>query len=169
MVREALPARCIPRQVRVIAGFAVQGRAVDFDYRNLNHFYLLAHHIAERPPRIHRLVPLVEKLETYEMKFADLARRISVRSPLCHLPTLSHREAQLSHERLHALDLRAAHGAEGSRKEGRARRTAIREELRRVRGTIRAIRQRGVRDENEGLHAEGDAYRGRERRKWKIG
>ncbi|CDO75961.1 hypothetical protein BN946_scf184888.g11 [Trametes cinnabarina] len=45
--------------------------------RNLNLFYLLAHQLEERPPRIHRLAPTLDKLSTYQAKFADLARRIA--------------------------------------------------------------------------------------------
>ena len=148
--------------------------------RNLSQFYLLAHQIAERPPRIHRLGPIVEKLETYEIKFADLARRISVRSvpvstssTLLHVGLICYIE-QLSHERLRALDLRAAHRAESIRREeGRARRMTIREELRRVRGTIRAMRQRLNTKDGEGLDAGNEgvarAGRGRDRHKWWTG
>lgn len=49
--------------------------------RNLNLFYLLAHQIEKRPPRIHTLASLIDKLSTYQAKFADLARRITVRLP----------------------------------------------------------------------------------------
>ncbi|KAI0669574.1 hypothetical protein C8Q78DRAFT_1070679 [Trametes maxima] len=123
--------------------------------RNLNLFYLLARQIEDRPPRIHRLAPLVDKLSTYQSKFADLARRIV-----------------LSHEKLRFLGLRnqlsASHAflrapvddarvlrhtdARAARQEGRARRREIREEITRVRGRIRAIRERdaalGPNDEN---------------------
>ena len=53
--------------------------------RNLNMFYLLAHQVEDRPPRIHRLAPILDKLSTYQAKFADLARRIAVR----YLPSLA--------------------------------------------------------------------------------
>ena len=53
--------------------------------RNLNRFYLLVHQLEERPPRIHRLAPLVEKLETYEAKFLDIARRLRVSALFVHM------------------------------------------------------------------------------------
>ncbi|OSC96794.1 hypothetical protein PYCCODRAFT_1472356 [Trametes coccinea BRFM310] len=58
--------------------------------RNLNMFYLLAHQVEKRLPRIHRLAPTLDKLGTYQAKFADLARWIA-----------------LSHEKLHFHGLRA--------------------------------------------------------------
>ncbi|KAI0645121.1 hypothetical protein C8Q79DRAFT_912340 [Trametes meyenii] len=131
--------------------------------RNLNLFYLLARQIEDRPPRIHKLAPLVDKLSTHQAKFADLARRIV-----------------LSHEKLRVLGLRhqlsASHAflrspvddarvlrhtnARAARQEGRARRREIREEITRVRGRIRAIREReaglGTNDENMTLYEDED-------------
>ncbi|KAI0350599.1 hypothetical protein OH77DRAFT_1430773 [Trametes cingulata] len=140
--------------------------------RNLNLFYLLSHQIEERPPRIHRLAPLLDKLGTYELKFADLARRIA-----------------LSHEKFRFLGLRAElslsrpparttstddkervlrHDARAARQEGRARRREIREEITRVRGRIRAIRERDVdlarNDENMTVCEEDEEM---EREKWR--
>ncbi|KAI0364961.1 hypothetical protein BV20DRAFT_1039144 [Pilatotrama ljubarskyi] len=141
--------------------------------RNLNLFYLLAHQIEERPPRIHRLAPLLDKLSTYQVKFADLARRIT-----------------LSHEKLRFLGLRAElslpptpartsiddkervlrYDARAARQEGRARRREIREEITRVRGRIRAIREREVdltrNDENMTVCGDDEDI---EREKWRQG
>ena len=47
-------------------------------------FYLLAHQIEDHPPRIHKLAGLLDKLAMYQTKFADLARRISVRVSTSH-------------------------------------------------------------------------------------
>ncbi|EIW54334.1 uncharacterized protein TRAVEDRAFT_60635 [Trametes versicolor FP-101664 SS1] len=116
--------------------------------RNLNLFYLLAHQIEKRPPRIHTLASLIDKLSTYQAKFADLARRIT-----------------LSHEKFRFLGLRAQlssrtpvadhedhvllHDARATRQEGRARRREIREEITRVRGRMRSICERDL--ENTGM------------------
>ncbi|KAH9889351.1 hypothetical protein C8Q73DRAFT_653726 [Cubamyces lactineus] len=122
--------------------------------RNLNLFYLLAHQVEDRPPRIHRLAPILDKLSTYQAKFADLARRIvlsyeklrflslrdqlSVAHSYARHPFDAHRNTGLSGSGMLRHDARAA------RQEGRARRREIREELTRVRGRIRAIRERGL-------------------------
>ena len=47
--------------------------------RNLSLFFLLARQIEDHPPRIHKLAPLLDKLATYQAKFSDLARKITVR------------------------------------------------------------------------------------------
>ncbi|KAI0695193.1 hypothetical protein C8T65DRAFT_698774 [Cerioporus squamosus] len=135
---------------------------IDSLNKNLSLFYLLAHQIEDRPPRIHKLAPLIDKLATYRAKFTDLARRIS-----------------LSHERLRLLSLRTqltvdntatrAHADEERRRwrdertamqEGRMRRRSLREEIRRVRGTIRAMRDRHAEavapDENTNMDVDGD-------------
>ncbi|KAI0828036.1 hypothetical protein BC628DRAFT_1409530 [Trametes gibbosa] len=112
--------------------------------RNLNLFYLLAHQIELRPPQIHRLALLVEKLNTYLTKSSNLARRIS-----------------LSHEKLRFLGLRVQLSAplhhirkerglrpngRIARQEGCARRREIREEITCVRARIRTIRDRDLLD-----------------------
>ncbi|KAI0629471.1 hypothetical protein C8Q77DRAFT_1065724 [Trametes polyzona] len=116
--------------------------------RNLNMFYLLAHQIEKRPPRIHRLASIVDKLATYQAKFADLARRIvlsyeklrflSLRSQL----TLAYSVTAPVHAAGRAPGEGLRHDARAARQEGRARRREIREEISRVRGRIRAIRER---------------------------
>ncbi len=55
--------------------------------RNMQHFHMLARRVEDRPPRIHRLEGVLQKLATYQAKFTDIARRISVRpSPSVSLP-----------------------------------------------------------------------------------
>ncbi|KAH9855868.1 hypothetical protein C2E23DRAFT_723037 [Lenzites betulinus] len=114
--------------------------------RNLNLFYLLAHQIEQRPPRIHRLASLVEKLNTYQAKFSDLARRITLSHEKLHFLGL---RVQLSLAHASASSLHSAgeerilrHDGRVARQEGRTRRREIREEITRVRGRIRAIRDR---------------------------
>ncbi|KAI9067462.1 hypothetical protein FKP32DRAFT_1683873 [Trametes sanguinea] len=120
--------------------------------RNLNMFYLLAHQVEERPPRIHRLAPTLDKLSTYQAKFADLARRIALSHEKLRFHGL---RAQLS--TAHAYPVKSIddardttrgrrYDARATRQEARARRREIREELRRVRGRIRAIRERDLDD-----------------------
>ncbi len=155
-------------------------------------FYLLAHQIEDRPPRIHKLAPLIDKLATYQAKFADLARRISVSpdSPPLAMVTLTRHPPllQLSYERLRLLSLRTqlttantiARHAEDERsrrrneraamQDGRVRRRSLREDIRRVRGTIRAMRDRHAavvaRDENMNMDVDGNQE---EARHWKAG
>ncbi|KAI0664014.1 hypothetical protein C8Q70DRAFT_1041795 [Cubamyces menziesii] len=121
--------------------------------RNLNMFYLLAHQVEDRPPRIHRLAPILDKLSTYQAKFADLARRIVIsHEKLRFLSLRDQLSVAHSHAR-HPFDVQRnalsgsgmlRHDARAARQEGRARRREIREELTRVRGRIRAIRERGL-------------------------
>ncbi|RPD70431.1 hypothetical protein L226DRAFT_470211 [Lentinus tigrinus ALCF2SS1-7] len=144
---------------------------IDSLNKNLSLFYLLAHQVEDRPPRIHKLAPILDKLATYQAKFADLARRISLsyerlrllslRTQLTTANTIA--RAHADEERSRRRDERAA------MHEGRARRRSLREEIRRVRGTIRAMRDRhteGVfRDENTNMDVDGDHE---ETRHWKT-
>ncbi|KAM5537979.1 hypothetical protein V8D89_008455 [Ganoderma adspersum] len=122
--------------------------------RNMQHFHMLARRVEDRPPRIHRLEGVLQKLATYQAKFTDVARRLEV-----------------SHEKLRLLDLRTelarAHTRarvdaveerrrrredRAMRQEGRIRRHALREEIRRVRGTIRTMRDAAPRHAREREH-----------------
>ena len=58
-------------------------------YRNMHYFHMLARHVEDKPPRIHRLEGILKKLATYQAKFMDLARRISVRLPSLALSSSS--------------------------------------------------------------------------------
>ncbi|KAI0326058.1 hypothetical protein GY45DRAFT_1259699 [Cubamyces sp. BRFM 1775] len=119
--------------------------------RNLNMFYLLAHQVEDRPPRIHRLAPILDKLSTYQAKFADLARRIVLSHEKLRFLSLRDQLSVAHSSARHPFDFQRnglsgmlRHDARAARQEGRARRREIREELTRVRGRIRAIRERGL-------------------------
>ncbi|OCH92049.1 hypothetical protein OBBRIDRAFT_802867 [Obba rivulosa] len=107
-------------------------------HRHLSRIYQLADQIDRRPPRIHRLQSTVEKLQAYEAKFIDLARRIT-----------------LSHERLRIRDLKEqleqeTHHATGLVEEERMRRHAFRAawyESREKRRELRALIRLARRDE----------------------
>ncbi|KAI8978335.1 hypothetical protein BD414DRAFT_421976 [Trametes punicea] len=118
--------------------------------RNLNLFYLLAHQVEDRPPRIHRLASILDKLSTYQAKFADLARRIVLSHEKLRFLSLRN-QLSIAHVYARSLtdnDTRSAlrHDSRAARQEGRTRRREIREELARVRGRIHAIRERAELD-----------------------
>ncbi|KAI0752771.1 hypothetical protein C8Q80DRAFT_1148142 [Daedaleopsis nitida] len=117
---------------------------IDSLNKNVSLFYLLARQIEDHPPRIHKLAPLLDKLTTYQAKFADLARRITVSHEKLRLLNLRNQLATATttaraHEDLARLRRREERTLF---QEGRVRRRELREEMRHVRGTIRAIRGR---------------------------
>ena len=185
--------------------------------RNMQHFHMLARRVEDRPPRIHRLEGVLQKLATYQAKFTDIARRLEVRPPSLPSPfpsassfptypyprarsravamaiqgqnpgPLTHTHSsplQVSHEKLRLLDLRTelarAHTRarveaveerrrrredRAMRQEGRIRRHALREEIRRVRGAIRTMRDAAPRHDHnhEYGHDENVFYGGVDR------
>ncbi|OBZ69917.1 hypothetical protein A0H81_10210 [Grifola frondosa] len=130
--------------------------------RNLEHFYLLADQIGKAPPRIYRLAGLMEKMIAYNIKFADLVRRIKVRTvdPPRDRPFIC---VQLSHEKLRLVQLRTRFVAESDAmraqaeaerarrrefatvwQEGRTRLREMRDEMRRVREAAHSVRMEWV-------------------------
>ncbi|KAH9911131.1 hypothetical protein B0H21DRAFT_826635 [Amylocystis lapponica] len=109
--------------------------------RNLNLFYLFAHLVRQRPPRIHRLAGFVDKMHAYDAKFADLARRLALSYEKLRILTLHARfvtanrlaRAQADAERVRRQEFRAAWA------EARARRREMREEIRHARGVAHAL------------------------------
>ncbi|EJF60732.1 hypothetical protein DICSQDRAFT_161922 [Dichomitus squalens LYAD-421 SS1] len=131
-------------------------------YRNMHQFYMLARHVEDKPPRIHRLEGILKKLATYQVKFTDLARRVllsheklrllSLRTELTNARTLA--RAQAAEERRRRREERTA------RQEGRMRRYALREEIKRVRGTIRTMRDAAPHLPDENVFRVLDEYEG---------
>ncbi|TFK92002.1 hypothetical protein K466DRAFT_595623 [Polyporus arcularius HHB13444] len=144
---------------------------IDSLNKNLSLFYLLAHQIEDRPPRIHKLAPLIDKLATYQAKFADLARRISLSYERLRLLSLRTQLTTANTIARHAEDERSRRRNErAAMQDGRVRRRSLREDIRRVRGTIRAMRDRHAevvaRDENMNMDVDGNHE---EARHWKAG
>ncbi|PIL33659.1 hypothetical protein GSI_04282 [Ganoderma sinense ZZ0214-1] len=119
--------------------------------RNMQHFHMLVRGIEDRPPRIHRLEGVLQKLATYEAKFTDIARRISVSHEKLRLLDLRTELARAhTRARVEAVEERRRRREERAvRQEGRTRRHALREEIRRVRGAIRTMRDAAPRHEND--------------------
>ncbi|KAI1786345.1 hypothetical protein LXA43DRAFT_1034312 [Ganoderma leucocontextum] len=110
--------------------------------RNMQHFHMLARRVEDRPPRIHRLEGVLQKLATYQVKFTDIARRISVSHEKLRLLDLRTELARAhTRARVRAVEERRRRREERAvRQEGRTRCHALREEIRRVRGAIRTMR-----------------------------
>ncbi len=49
-----------------------------YHHRNISYFFLLADSIGQRPPRIHRVENLLEKLWAYAHKFQNLEMKLTV-------------------------------------------------------------------------------------------
>ncbi|KIP03601.1 hypothetical protein PHLGIDRAFT_130046 [Phlebiopsis gigantea 11061_1 CR5-6] len=112
--------------------------------RNLDTLYLLADHLRDRPPRINKIVVVLEKLWRFVEKFEDLGRRLQIFHE--HFGVLTLR-AQLQELRVTAEAELAAERArrrsfEQTRAQARAERHQVRDELRRAKEAAQMHRDR---------------------------
>ncbi|GJE98170.1 hypothetical protein PsYK624_143920 [Phanerochaete sordida] len=122
--------------------------------RNIDLLTLQAEHVRDRPPRIHKLSGLLDKLWRYVEKFEDLERKLRIVHD--HIRVLD-LHSRLQHSREHAA---ADASAERARRrafsdvqnQARDRRREVRSEVRRLREETRA--RRDVRIERKLSRAE---------------
>ena len=142
MVQEAWATDLFSREVRQFTVSPVFSADSPFGRRNLNVFYQFADQLRARPPRIHRLVAHLNKLHAFRDKFADVARRLAVSHQKLHLVSLrgqfykEHRvaRAQADSERKRRSEFRVLWA------EGRARRDALRNEIKYAKAREQHIR-----------------------------